>query len=129
MVPEEYGMTRQEPREYEAAIEYRRELERRTFIRSVDRTTYECHEEGCSIGDCPNCRHVAALTSTTQPPHEDPPRPPRTPAPGAAAIADERGWFHTSDGRYYASDADRRAHQRTLDERAQRAAVRQRRAA
>ena len=33
-------------------------------------------------------------------------------------------WFHTSDGRYFASDADRRAHQRTLDERASRQASR-----
>lgn len=30
------------------------------------------------------------------------------------------GPFHTSDGRYFASDADRRAHQRTLDEKAAR---------
>lgn len=36
------------------------------------------------------------------------------------------GPWHTSDGRYFASDADRRAHQRSLDERAEREAVRQR---
>jgi len=29
-------------------------------------------------------------------------------------------WFHTTDGRYFASDADRRAHQRMLDEKAAR---------
>jgi hypothetical protein len=34
------------------------------------------------------------------------------------------GWFHTSDGRYFASDVDRRAHQRDLDERARRYAGR-----
>lgn len=32
--------------------------------------------------------------------------------------------FHTSDGRYFADDGDRRAHQRTLDERAARQAAR-----
>jgi hypothetical protein len=34
------------------------------------------------------------------------------------------GWFHTSDGRYFASDADRRAHQRDLDEAGRRHAAR-----
>lgn len=34
------------------------------------------------------------------------------------------GPFHTSDGHYIASDADRRAHQRTLDEKAVRHAAR-----
>jgi hypothetical protein len=33
-------------------------------------------------------------------------------------IADARAWFHTSDGRYFANDGDRRQHQRVLDERA-----------
>jgi hypothetical protein len=33
-------------------------------------------------------------------------------------IAEARAWFHTSDGRYFANDGDRRQHQRVLDERA-----------
>jgi hypothetical protein len=40
-------------------------------------------------------------------------------------IANARGWFHTSDGRYFANDDDRRQHQCALDEKA---AMRARRA-
>jgi len=42
-----------------------------------------------------------------------------TPAPAETFTRD--AWFHTTDGGYFASDADRRAHQRTLDERGARA--------
>lgn len=45
-------------------------------------------------------------------------------APASSASSVAPSWFHTSDGRYFASESDRRAHQRSLDEKAARLAER-----